>query len=73
MNSFEYEQESQLSLTKMSILQTHMLRPVKYIDKYEILNMYLTHLRICPHICLGQKAEDNLQIQNMILANAIHY
>ena len=32
----EYQQGSQLSLTKVSILQTHMLKWVKCIDKYEI-------------------------------------
>ena len=36
MNSIEYQQKKQLSLTKMSILQTHMLWPVKCIDNYEI-------------------------------------
>ena len=52
---YEYQQGSQLSLTQGSILQTHMLKWVKCLDKYKISKYVLTNLKICSHRCLGQK------------------
>ena len=66
MNSLSINNNCNSPSPKMSILQTHMLRPAKCIDQYKNINYVLTNFKDLPSHMLGSKNRGQFGIQNKL-------